>query len=202
MLVPTAARSIDALLADDPATLDVGELKANLIDLARARARFDVAEAATIAEFDRRGCCVADGALNTKAWLAHHTGVPRATAGARLLLAKRLVHMPAMAAALADGRVTDGHARALGRCLTPRTLEAFAHDEKMLVQNAEVLEADDFDIVITRWLQLNDLDGPDPGAGRPSQFRSSPMLGGRSRLDGEARSRGLRRVRRRAPHDL
>ena len=32
----------------------------------------------------------------------------------------------------------------------------------MLVQNAEALEADDFDIIITRWLQLNDLDGPDP----------------------------------------
>jgi hypothetical protein len=182
---PTAARSIDALLADDPATLDAGELKANLIDLARARARFDVAEAATIAEFDRRGCGVADGAVNTKAWLAHHTGVARVTAGARVLLAKRLLRMPAMVEALAAGRVTDGHARALGRCLTPRTLDAFGRDETLLVQTAETLEADDFDIVISRWLQLNDADGADPGSERPSLFRCSPMLGGRSRLDGE-----------------
>jgi hypothetical protein len=185
MLDSTGARSIDALLADDPATLDTGELKANLIDLARARARFDAAEAATIAEFDRRGCCVGDGALNTKAWLAHHTGVARATVGARVLLAKRLLRMPATVEALAAGRVTDGHARALGRCLTPRTLEEFARDETLLVRNAEALEADDFDIVISRWLQLNDPDGPDPGSDRPSQFRASPMLGGRRRLDGE-----------------
>jgi hypothetical protein len=93
--------------------------------------------------------------------------------------------MPAMVEALAAGRVTDGHARALGRCLTPRTLQAFARDKEMLVQNAEALEADDFDVVISRWLQLNDLDGPDPGSERPSQFRASPMLAGRSRLDGE-----------------
>jgi hypothetical protein len=185
MLDPTAARSTDALLADDPATLDDGELRANLIDLARARARLDAAEAATIAEFDRRGCYIADGALNAKAWLAHQTGVARAIAGARVVLARRLLRMPAMVEALAAGRVTEGHARALGRCLTPRTIEEFARDETLLVQNAEVLEADDFDIVISRWLQLNDSDGPDPGSDRPSHLRVSPMLGGRSRLDGE-----------------
>jgi hypothetical protein len=185
MSEPGAARSIDALLADDPALLDDGELKAVLVDFARVRARFDVAEAAVIAEFDRRGLCVADGAVTTRAWLAHHTGIARLTAGARVLLAKRLVRMPAMVEALAAGRVSDGHARALGRCLTARTVDAFVRDESMLVHHAEALEADDFDIVVSRWLQLNDVDGPDPGSERSSQLRVSPMLAGRYRLDGE-----------------
>lgn len=181
----TVLRSIDALVDDDPSLLDAAGLKANLVEFARARARLDAAEAATIAEFDHRGCCIPDGAVNTKAWLAHHTGIGRATAGARVLLAKRLRRMPAMADALAGGEVTDSHARALGRCLTPRTLEAFARDETTLVEHAKALEADDFDKVIARWLQLNDLDGPDPGAERPSEMRTSSMLGGRVRLDGE-----------------
>jgi len=181
----TVLRSIDALVDDDPSSLDADGLKANLVEFGRARARLDAAEAATIAEFDRRGCCVTDGAVNTKAWLAHHTGAARGTAGSRVLLAKRLQHMPAVADALAAGEVTDGHARALGRCLTPRTLEAFARDETMLVEHAKALEADDLDKAITRWLQLNDVDGPDPGSEKPSELRTPPMLVGRTRVDGE-----------------
>ena len=47
------------------------------------------------------------------------------------------------------------------------------------------MEADDFERLVTRWLQLNDLDGPDPGGERPSEFRASRHFGGRSRLDGD-----------------
>ena len=168
-----------------PCTLDVDALKATLVELGRARARLDAAEAAVIAEFDSRGCCVTDGMVSTRAWLGHHTGVARAVAGGRVRLAKRLRRMPLMADALADGLVTDGHARSLARCLTPRTLEAFACDESVLVDQAVGLEADDFDRVVTRWLFLNDPDGPDPGSGRPSELRTSPLLAGRTRVDGE-----------------
>ncbi|MGH9185048.1 MAG: DUF222 domain-containing protein, partial [Acidimicrobiales bacterium] len=179
------AGSIDALVGLDAAALDDSELKAALCDVARARARLDATEATLIAEFDQRASYVGDGAVNTRAWLAHHTGVARAVAGARVLLAKRLRRMPVMAAALVAGRVTAAHARALGRGLTPRTLDALARDEGLLVDKATELEADDYETLITRWLQLNDVDGPDPGAGRPSQFRASRHFGGRSRLDGD-----------------
>ena len=185
MPTPTAARSIDALIADDPAALDLPGLKANLLDFAVARARFDAAEAATIAEFDQRGAFLADGQVNTRAWLAHHTGIARNVAGGRILTAKRLRRMPLMAAALADGRVTNGHATALGRCLKPRTLEAFLRDEAILVERATRLEVDDFQQAIARWIELNDEDGPDPGDEKPSELYTSPILDGRTRLDGE-----------------
>ena len=106
-------------------------------------------------------------------------------AGGRVLLAKRLRRMPHMAAALASGSVTEAHARALGRCLTPRTIAAFERDESWLVEKAVDLEADEFEFVVTRWLMLNDESGPDPGSERPSEFHASGMLAGRTRLDGE-----------------
>jgi hypothetical protein len=67
----------------------------------------------------------------------------------------------------------------------PRTLEAFLRDEAMLVEQATLLEVDDFEKVVTRWLQLNDENGPDPRGDRPSEWHTSPMLEGRSRVDGE-----------------
>ena len=93
MPAPSLLRSIDALIADDPGALDNAGLKANLAEFARARARLDGAEAATIVEFDRRGVFVDDGMDTTRSWLAHHTGIARTVAGSRILTAKRLLHM-------------------------------------------------------------------------------------------------------------
>lgn len=168
----------------DPAALDDLELKDLLCQLARSRAGIDALEGAAIAEMDRRGCYLTDGAVNTRVWLAHHTGVPRAIAGARVRLAKRLVRMPVMAQALAAGEVTEAHARSLGRGLTPRTLEAFARDEPMLADEARALDADLFDHVVTRWLAVNDQDGPEP-RDPTSALRASRTFGGRVRIDGD-----------------
>ncbi len=171
--------------AVDPRALDDADLKLLLCDLGRARARIDALEAAAIAELDARGCYVTDGAVNAKAWLAHNTAVSRVVAGARVLLAKRLRRMPAMAEALAAGQVTSEHARALARGLTPRTLEAFARDEALLTEEATELEADMFDRLVTQWLAVNDQDGPEPATGPPSELHASSSLGGRVRIDGD-----------------
>jgi hypothetical protein len=177
--------SIDALVDVDPAALDAAGLRAHLVELGRARARVDAAEAMAIALFDEQVGYLADGMVNARAWLAHHTGVSRAVAGSRVLLARRLRRMPLMAAALAEETVTHSHARSLARCLTPRTTAAFCRDERLLVDTAMALEADDFDLVVTRWLFLNDPDGVGPGRERLSELHVSPMLGGRTRVDGE-----------------
>jgi hypothetical protein len=145
MLALSDVRSIDALIADDPDALEDGELKANLHAYKAARARLDAAEAATLLEFDQRCLFVSDGAVNTASWVAHHTGVARAIAGARLALGKHLRRMPLMAEALAAGRVTAGHVITLGRRLSPRTQAAYERDEAMLVEHAASLEGNDFE---------------------------------------------------------
>src|SRR5438874_4424966 len=117
MLAPTPLRPFETLLADPPAVLDDAELRERLIEFERLRARLDAAEAATIAEFDTRNAFVADGALSTKRWLVHHTGVASDTAGGRVARAKKLRHLTLLADALAAGDVTVDHVRAMSRCL-------------------------------------------------------------------------------------
>ena len=175
---------LDELRSLEPGALEDAELKALLCEVARVRAALDAIDGAAIAEMERRGCFVTDGAVSTKTWLAHYTGITRAVAGSRVRLAKRLSRMPLLAAALASGDVTELHARSLGRCLTPRTMEAFARDEAMLTDRARELGADLFDAVVSRWLAVNDQDGPEP-SGPDSQLHASRTFGDRVRLDGE-----------------
>lgn len=177
--------SIDALTHIDPRALQLSELKDALRGCARARSRVDAVELRLIAEFKARAGCVSDGMVNTRAWLAHHTGVARNIAGSRVKLATNLRQMPMMETALAEGAVTTEHARQLSRCLKPRLVVAYRRDEPTLVDTARRLETDDFEKVVTRWLQLNDTDGTDPGDVRPSELHVSPMMAGRHRLDGE-----------------
>src|SRR5437763_312692 len=143
MLAPTPLRSVEALLADDPAALDDAGLRENLAELARLRARIDAAEATTIVEFDRRDAYVADGMVATKTWLVHHTGVASDTAGARTARATKGVrHMPLLAAALAGAEVTVDHVRALTRCLRRSPFGAVVRDHAMLTENAIAFDDD------------------------------------------------------------
>ena len=132
MGAPAVGGSIDVLVSVDARVLGDDGLRTHVKDFASARARLAAAEATAIAEFDDRGLAIVDGAVNTPSWLAHHTGEPRAVSGGRVKFAKRLRHMPLVAAALAAGTIGEAHARAVGRCLTPRTVEAFERDARRL----------------------------------------------------------------------
>src|SRR5437899_2900002 len=117
--------SIDALLTDDARALDDDDVRATIVTLVSLRSRVDAALLAATGELDQRNAYVADGQTDARAWLAHHTGVARATAGAILWLTKRLRYMPAFAQAMAEGAITYDHARAMAQALNPRTLEPF-----------------------------------------------------------------------------
>src|SRR4051812_26187687 len=177
--------SIDALLTVDPRALDDDELKRQLRQLLTARARVEAAVLAAVSELDQRNVYVSDGHTEARAWIAHHAGVARSTAGALVWLTKRLRYMPAFAEAMAEGSITYDHGRVMAAALNPRTLDAFVRDEVMLVGHARQLETDDFVHAVARWKFLNDLDGPDPGQQKPSEWHVSPMLDGRHRVDGE-----------------
>ena len=176
MLAPSPLRPV-ATLSDD-------ELRATVADLARDRAQLDAREAEVLAEFNQRQAFVVDGQLTAKSWLVHHTGVASATAGSRVSLAQKLRHMTLLAELLAAGSVTVDHARVMARALKPSTYEAFLRDERLLAEHATTFDADDFALVMQKWLLVNE-----PGLAGAGQEASvlyvSPMLEGRQRLDGE-----------------
>src|SRR3954465_4675781 len=173
------------LLGDDPRTLDDDGLKAHLRELVAVQARVDAAVLAAGVEFDQRNLSVTDGQLDTRSWLAHHTGTARKIAGATVWLAKRIRYMPAFTTAMANGDITAQHVRVMAAALNPRTLEAFARDETVLLGHATRLEVDDFVHAVARWVFLADPDGPHPAAEKPSTLHVSSLLDGRHRLDGE-----------------
>jgi len=176
--------SIDALVELDPDVLDNGEVKAALVAFAEAHATFQASHLAMIATFERRGLWLTDGMVNAKSWLMHHTGAAGDVAGAQVWLSRRLREMPLMAAALAEGRSSEAHARHLARCVGPRTWFAFERDQEFLVSKACALTADDFALVVAKWLVLNDLDGPEPKT-RPSELKASRYFDGRVKSDGD-----------------
>jgi hypothetical protein len=176
---------MDALLSGEPGALDDRELRAHLQKLMEVRAQVDAAMVAATLELDQRNAYMADGAVDARAWLAHHTAVSRKTAGALVWLAKHVRYMPAFAEALAAGLITCDHVRVMATAINPRTLEPFMRDEALLLRHAIALEADDFAHAVARWKFLADPDGPGQGNERPSEWHVSSMLDGRHRVDGE-----------------
>src|SRR5688500_10345208 len=120
--------SVDALLSADARALDDDDLRRLLRRLMRARARVDAAVVAATVELDQRDAYVADGMVDAKAWIAHHTGVARRTAGALVWLAKRARYMSAFAQALSKGAISFDHVRMMAAAINPRTLEPFTRD--------------------------------------------------------------------------
>ena len=151
----------------------------------RARALLEAAKAETLVEFDQRGCYVDDGMVNVSSWLAHHTGVSRTVAGGRVKLAKRLRRMPVVTEALREGHICGQHADTLGRCRTPRTEKAFERAEQLLVEQAMLLEADDFSRLVTEWISKNDVDATEPHAPEPTEAKFAKTFGGRGKLDAD-----------------
>jgi hypothetical protein len=164
--------------------MDWPALRQHLLELARARSMVEAAELAAVGTMDRCGYFVLDGAASAKAWLTTHTKQAGPIAGSGVRLARRLRRMPRMEEALRSGTATLAHVRLLARCLTPRTVAAFARDEEMLVERATQFDADEFALIVDRWLAVNDPDGPEAASG-PSRASASAHFGGRVKVDAD-----------------
>lgn len=118
-----------------------------------------------------------DAAASMADWMSARTGERRATTGSRLFLARKLRTMPVTSAALDEAEITESHATVLGRALNPRTVEAFARDEEMLVGHARTLTADQLAQVVEFWLRRHDPDGAAPPDERDRFFLSQTLDG-------------------------
>lgn len=150
-----------------------------LLTLERQGERLEATIGGLATDLEARGAHRADVATSMANWMAARTGQARATTGSRLHLARKLRSMPATAAAVAAGDITHSHAQVLARALNPRTVDAFARDESMLVGTAQKLTADQLTQVIEFWLRHADPDGADPGPEGKDRFFLSQTLDGR-----------------------
>ena len=190
---PSAARSVE-------------ELGVCLQAVRALRAWADAYEAEVLAEASRRDAAREAGAVDTAGWLRTSTGVTRREALARTRTAEGLDGLPGVHAALAEGRITHGHAQALTQIAAPpgvdldidptvdfpnteRTVALAAREQQDdLIRAAETMSVDEYRRFLRRWA---DRVGGDDGAQRALRQRRERRA---TTFDTDDGMRGLRAV--------
>lgn len=179
------ADELAEVLAVDVTTLSVAAFAEHMARVERVRTRFEAQVYETLGAFDRSAAWQLDAAYNPANWLAAQTGTARAVAGSRVQLASRLRQMPHTADALAEGSITESHARVLARCVAnPRVCDAFADQEVDLVVTAMSCTADELAAHVAAWIELWDMDGVEPRDPQHDTLSAS-RVGERVRLNGD-----------------
>ena len=106
-------RALDALAGADAASLPTGVQADTLRALERAQSRHTAVRARILAAFVTQDGCTADGQGTAKAWLRWQTRVTSTAAAASVGWARRLDQHPGIAAALADGDLSQSWAKAI-----------------------------------------------------------------------------------------
>lgn len=173
------------VLAVDVASLSVAEFATHMARVEQLRTRFEAQVYDVLGAFDRSAAWQLDAAYNPANWLAAQTGTSRAVAGSRVRLASQLPQMPHTRAALAEGSITEAHARVLARCVAnPRVRDAFVDEEVDLVVEAMELTADALSAKVDAWIELWDMDGVEPRDPQHDTLSAS-RVGERVRLNGD-----------------
>jgi hypothetical protein len=136
-------------------SLGDAELTARLREIHALRARLEVEELETLAEWDRRRVWAADGSRSAGARLARETGMAQSTARERVRIASALRRHEIVRSSFRDGRLGWSTVRVLLSVVN----ECFQRDEALLVEQAERLSVEHLAIALRHWERLVDDDG-------------------------------------------
>ena len=178
---------LDDVLALDPRDLVDSQLTDALMAVEQVARRMDAARAKVLAELDARSAYVADGCPSAAAWLRSKCGLSRGAAGAAVMLARGLRHLPVTAAALADGRITAQHASSITALARDIPIEFVRKTEAEFVTVAEHLDPGQ----LGRYLDtIRHAYQPDASIARETAQRTHRDLRIASTLDGMVYLRG------------
>jgi hypothetical protein len=132
----------------DPRAAALPDAVCDLVERARdlqdRRAALEAEETDLVIEVERKRMTGARIFRDTEAFLRNATGIARATAHTRTQVARQLLNLPAMREALAAGRVTFDHARALAHHADSPNRDEVLDRQAELTQWAIDLSADDY----------------------------------------------------------
>lgn len=156
------------------------EARTEIIRIERLRERLEHVAGSLASDLAARRGHRRDSARSMADWLSARTGQRRQVTGSRMHLATKLRSMPLTDEAVAAGEITQCHAHVLARALSPRTAEAFARDEHILVRAAKKLTADQLAKLVANWLAMADPDGAEPDVeDGPDVFHLAQTMDGR-----------------------
>lgn len=167
----------------------LGELRAELVELAEQRTRLDAREAAVLGRFEALGGPAHDGARSTAAWLRSRTCRSGRVAGAVARRARALRRCAVVAEAHAAGRLGTEHVAALVRARDGFE-DRFAEHEAELVALVEPLTVDQAVLVLRRWRHLAEAEAASAGGEEPpvearSEVHLRAGIGGRGLLEAD-----------------
>src|SRR5580693_10172751 len=131
-----ANATMDYLNSPEAADLDAAACGSVLRSLAEVQAKFTAAHAAVLARFDAADAHDSDGYGNSAAWLMAMTDMTRGDARAEVWQMRLLRDHPEMAAALADGDISQSQALAIADWTRKLPAELRAETISILVQAA------------------------------------------------------------------
>lgn len=171
--------ALDALAGDDLHAMFGPQLLERLGELLRIQNRIAAEVTRTVRECELSNAAEFDGLKSTASWLRGHGHLSGAAAAQLVHTARALEHLPAVAAAFADGEVTAAQVSVIGTVATPKRLaEAAAQDvdlpeiDRALVAVACSESHERLAGVVRYYREALDPDGdpPDPTEGRRLSF--------------------------------
>ncbi len=138
--------ALEALSADVLAAMANDQFEALVNAAPATKAKFDAFWLRFLAAADQRGTWRAEGCRDTAAWVAWKTGDRRGAARREVELAERVAGMPAVADALAGGRVSRAKAGEL-----VRAVGATVDEQAALVETATEQSVEEVAAAVTRW---------------------------------------------------
>jgi hypothetical protein len=179
------ASALDGLAADDLPGMLGPELLERLAELLRAQNRIAAEVARTVRQCELADAAEWDGLRSMASWLRGHGRLSMRAAREVVDTGRALDHLPAVAAAFADGQITAAQAGLIAQVAAPQRLaEAAAADvelpviDRALTTVATTQPHERLVGVIRHYRDALDPDGPEPD---PTEFRRLSITG---QLDG------------------
>jgi hypothetical protein len=180
------------LAALDPDELCDGDLLDGIPALQATLNQLAALQTRMVTATDRRDAHRIDGMVTTKTWLTGHCRIAGRDAAVLVRAARRLPHLPQLAAAYAAGAVTPAHVELITAAVTPARIATAAANgidlattDTILTEAAVTLGPEDTAIAVRRWIAGIDPDGAlDDAAGQARIFRMAVSAEGRVHLSG------------------
>jgi hypothetical protein len=158
-----ALATADPLLAgldaysDDPSGLSDAQVESGFADLQRISEAVEAKRLRWLGEVERRGFFRRDGYLSAPAWLTDRFGLGVGAAKAQVRVATALQEMPEVREAFLDGQLTSSAVRLLADAHADHP-EAFAGQERALVDAAQTRGTDELRRVVADWCRAVDAE--------------------------------------------
>jgi hypothetical protein len=187
--------ALDALAAEDLKPMFGPQLLDRLRGLVQLQNRVAAEVTRTVRECELTQAAETDGLKTMQSWLRGHARLAPQAAGQLVRSGRALEHLPAVAAAFAEGSVTAGQVALIAPIVGEQELAAAAERdvdlgaiEESIVAVAQNRPHDTLAQVVHRYREALDPDGPepDPTAGRRFTMARHADGGGSGRFDLDA----------------